>query len=259
MTAIEDAIAAVIPDHAGRILPFVGPCGSSWCANLVGILPGLHGPTADLSTTAGLALLVFLSVHWYGIRIHGWRTYLRHYLEPNPILLPFHIISEISRTVALAVRSVREHVQSGDGGSAGSAGGGVSGARSGVDAAHRRGPGASLYFRNASADLYRQRTGVAGFEARKGQRKSNMHDMTWFVVVSTGAAALAIAIGAMFPAQAMGRAIVQALEALARQPEAERSITRTLVHRTGDDRVSGDLRPGDRSDHPVPQSAARNT
>jgi F-type H+-transporting ATPase subunit c len=55
-----------------------------------------------------------------------------------------------------------------------------------------------------------------------------MRDMTLFVVVSTAAAALAIAIGAMIPAQAMGRAIVQALEALARQPEAEKSITRTL-------------------------------
>lgn len=55
-----------------------------------------------------------------------------------------------------------------------------------------------------------------------------MHDMTLFVVVSTGVAALAIAIGVMIPAQAMGRAIVQALEALARQPEAERSIMRTL-------------------------------
>jgi F-type H+-transporting ATPase subunit a len=105
VTAIEDAIAGVIPEHAGRILPFVG---TLWIflavVNLVGIVPGLHGPTADLSTTAGLALLVFLSVHWYGVRIHGWRTYLRHYLEPNPILLPFHVISEISRTVALAVR-----------------------------------------------------------------------------------------------------------------------------------------------------------
>jgi F-type H+-transporting ATPase subunit a len=102
---IEDAITAVIPEHAGRILPFVG---TLWIflavANLVGIVPGLHGPTADLSTTAGLAALVFLSVHWYGVRIHGWRKYLRHYLEPNPILLPFHIIGEISRTVALAVR-----------------------------------------------------------------------------------------------------------------------------------------------------------
>ncbi|HSU29971.1 MAG TPA: F0F1 ATP synthase subunit C [Bryobacteraceae bacterium] len=55
-----------------------------------------------------------------------------------------------------------------------------------------------------------------------------MHDMNWFVVVSTAVAALAIAIGAMVPALAMGRAIVQALDALARQPEAEKSIMRTL-------------------------------
>ncbi len=56
-----------------------------------------------------------------------------------------------------------------------------------------------------------------------------MNDMTLIVVVSTAVAALAIALGAMFPALAMGRAIAQALDALARQPEAERSITRTLI------------------------------
>ena len=55
-----------------------------------------------------------------------------------------------------------------------------------------------------------------------------MNDITWFTVISTGVAAIAIALGAMFPALAMGRAIVQALDSLARQPEAERSITRTL-------------------------------
>ncbi|MBL8431326.1 MAG: ATP synthase F0 subunit C [Dechloromonas sp.] len=55
-----------------------------------------------------------------------------------------------------------------------------------------------------------------------------MSDMSWFVLISTGAAALAIALGVMFPALAMGKAIAQALEALARQPEAEKSITRTL-------------------------------
>jgi F-type H+-transporting ATPase subunit a len=105
VSTIEDAIAAVTPQYAGRLLPFVG---TLWIflavANLVGIVPGLHGPTADLSTTAALAVLVFLSVHWFGIHIHGLRTYLRHYLEPNPVMLPFHVISEISRTVALAVR-----------------------------------------------------------------------------------------------------------------------------------------------------------
>lgn len=55
-----------------------------------------------------------------------------------------------------------------------------------------------------------------------------MKDMTWFALGSTVTAALAIAIGAMLPAIAMGRAIAMALDALARQPEAEKSITRTL-------------------------------
>lgn len=55
-----------------------------------------------------------------------------------------------------------------------------------------------------------------------------MSDMTWFTLLSTLGGALAIAIGVMFPAIAMGRAISQALDALARQPEAEKSITRTL-------------------------------
>jgi F-type H+-transporting ATPase subunit a len=103
--AIEDAIADALPEHSREILPFVA---TLWIllvsANLVGIVPGLHGPTGDLSMTAALAVLVFFSVHWYGIRILGFKSYLRHYIEPNPILLPFHIVGEISRTVALAVR-----------------------------------------------------------------------------------------------------------------------------------------------------------
>lgn len=105
VAAIEDAVSAVLPEHTARVLPFVA---TLWLfiamANLAGIVPGLRGPTDDLSLTAALAILVFCSVHWYGIRIHGLRNYLRHYLEPNPLLLPFHIVSEISRTVALAVR-----------------------------------------------------------------------------------------------------------------------------------------------------------
>lgn len=55
-----------------------------------------------------------------------------------------------------------------------------------------------------------------------------MTDMTWFATASTVAAALAVAIGVFFPALAMGRAVSQALDALARQPEAEKAITRTL-------------------------------
>jgi F-type H+-transporting ATPase subunit c len=55
-----------------------------------------------------------------------------------------------------------------------------------------------------------------------------MNEMTWFITASTVAAVIGIAIGVLLPAFAMGRAIAAALDALARQPEAERSIMRTL-------------------------------
>ncbi len=103
--ALRDAIESAAPGEAARLLPFIG---TLWlfigAANLLGLVPGLASPTGDLSLTLALALLVFLAVHWYGIRIDGLRAYLRHYLEPNPVLLPFHLIGEVTRTLALAVR-----------------------------------------------------------------------------------------------------------------------------------------------------------
>lgn len=105
VTIIEDAVASVAPQQAKQLTPFIG---SLWIflviANLSGLIPGVHSPTRDISATAALAIIVFLSVHWYGIRIQGLQQYLRHYLSPSPVLLPFHLVSEITRTVALAVR-----------------------------------------------------------------------------------------------------------------------------------------------------------
>ena len=73
-------------------------------ANLLSLVPVVRPPTADLSTTVALALVVFFAVPFFGIRSHGLRGYLRRYVEPHPVLLPLNLLGEASRTLALAVR-----------------------------------------------------------------------------------------------------------------------------------------------------------
>lgn len=87
---------------------FVGFLGTLFlfvaAANFCTVFPGYEPPTGSLSTTAALALCVFAAVPVFGIEYQGLRGYLSSYLEPTFIMLPFNIISEISRTLALAVR-----------------------------------------------------------------------------------------------------------------------------------------------------------
>jgi F-type H+-transporting ATPase subunit a len=73
-------------------------------ANLAIIFPGYEPPTGSLSTTAALALCVFVAVPIFGIEGQGVVNYFKTYTEPTIIMLPFNIISEISRTLALAIR-----------------------------------------------------------------------------------------------------------------------------------------------------------
>jgi len=73
-------------------------------AAVIGQLPAVPAPTANLPATSALAVLVFLAVPFAGVRSRGLLGYLKHYFQPNPILFPLHLISELSRTLALALR-----------------------------------------------------------------------------------------------------------------------------------------------------------
>ncbi len=105
VTSIEKQIGDVGLANPKTYLGFIGTlflfvAMSSLCT----ILPGFDPPTGSLSTTAALALAVFVAVPIYGIKDQGVFGYLKSYLEPTVIMLPFNIISELSRTLALAVR-----------------------------------------------------------------------------------------------------------------------------------------------------------
>jgi len=73
-------------------------------ANLSAIVPGMKPPTGHIETPAALATIVFLSVHFFGVRSRGLAEYLGHYTKPSVLLLPLNVLSEITRTFSLMVR-----------------------------------------------------------------------------------------------------------------------------------------------------------
>ena len=105
VTGIEQQIEAVGLSRPHKYLPFLGTLFLLLAAAaLCTIIPGYEPPTASLSTTAALALCVLVAVPLFGILERGLGHYLASYLKPSVIMLPFNIISEFSRTLALAVR-----------------------------------------------------------------------------------------------------------------------------------------------------------
>ena len=105
VTTIENQIREVGLHRPRKYLNFLGTlfvfvAASSLCS----VIPGYEAPTASLSTTVALALCVFVAVPLFGITEQGVGGYLKSYVEPTFVMLPFNIISEVSRTLALAVR-----------------------------------------------------------------------------------------------------------------------------------------------------------
>lgn len=98
-------IRDIWPRHPDRFVPFVGTLFLYISlSGLLAVVPGFRPPTGSLSTTAALALAVFLAVPFYGVLHRGAAGFLKSYLKPTPLMLPFNLIGEVSRTVALAVR-----------------------------------------------------------------------------------------------------------------------------------------------------------
>lgn len=98
---VRDIVGRPVPwltAFSGSLFLFIAGC------NLAGQLPDVRTPVASLATTSALAAIVFFVVPVAGIREQGVWGYLRHYLQPNPILFPLHVMSELSRTFALSMR-----------------------------------------------------------------------------------------------------------------------------------------------------------
>ena len=105
VTGIQQQIEDVGLRHPRKYIGFLGTLFLFVAlASLSTIIPGYEPPTASLSTTAALALCVLVAVPFFGVEEQGLGDYLKSYVEPTVIMLPFNIISELSRTLALAVR-----------------------------------------------------------------------------------------------------------------------------------------------------------
>ena len=105
VTGISKQIKEIGLEQPHKYLPFLGSLFLFIAlANLCIIFPVYEPPTSSLSTTAALAICVFIAVPFFGILENGLSSYLKTYIEPTFIMLPFNIISELTRTLALAVR-----------------------------------------------------------------------------------------------------------------------------------------------------------
>jgi F-type H+-transporting ATPase subunit a len=105
ISTIRGEIREMTKKGVDDYVPLIGTLFLFICvSNVLAVVPGYVPPTASLMTTAALALCVFVAVPFYGISRNGVLHYLKEYFQPNFIFFPFHVMGEISRTLALTVR-----------------------------------------------------------------------------------------------------------------------------------------------------------
>jgi F-type H+-transporting ATPase subunit a len=105
VTGIAQQVESIIHKDARPYVPMLGTLFIYLvAANLCGVLPGVEPPTGKLETPLALALIVFFSVHFFGVRARGVRGYLASFAKPKLIMLPLNLLSEVTRTFSLMVR-----------------------------------------------------------------------------------------------------------------------------------------------------------
>ena len=224
VTAVDSQITDTMRMEPAPYRAFIGTLFVFiFAANWSTLIPGVEPPTAHLETDAALALLVFLAVIWFGIRAGGLRGYLASFAAPNPVMIPLNFVESLTRTFSLLVRLF---------------GNVMSGVFHRHRALARRATRADPADGAGSAD--RRRAGLhlrrAGHGVhRPGHRRGEIRDrrrkdcqMNWLALASIVSAALAVSFGAIGPALGEGRAVAAAMDAIARQPEAANTISRTL-------------------------------
>ena len=238
VTAIKEQIAEVGLRQPEKYLGFLGTLFLFVAiASLFTIVPGYEPPTGSLSTTAALAICVFVAVPLFGIEDRGLGGYLREYLKPTFIMLPFNIISELSRTLALAVRLFGNMMS------------GtmilamlltitpfifpiamsVLGLLTGMVQAYIFSILATVYIAAATRVRKPEPGSSPRTETTTSTTKGHtMDSMTLIAIASIVTAGLTIALGSIGPALGEGRAVATALSSLAQQPDAATTITRTL-------------------------------
>jgi F-type H+-transporting ATPase subunit a len=113
LEVVLEQFIAIIDDVIGpegrRYLPLIATLGLYiLCQNLIGLVPGMHGPTTNVNTTASCAIIVFIAYHWIGIKKQGFVNYAKHFMGPvpalAPLMIPIELISHLARPLSLTLR-----------------------------------------------------------------------------------------------------------------------------------------------------------